>query len=211
MKVWHTKMIEGIDVFKARMDSDYVVTVQLYWSNTQISTPRYMAWFVPLVFRIAPTRHLPHCRKAKSFWSLWRGAWSKKPAMFLSSYRNRAQCEKRCTIQYLWTLVQLYFLQIHSNTFIKGCGAKSYVSIRSLYFEATWPAGSHGGAGAQVLNASQEQALREVSGRNLGLIQGPPGTGELLGWKFLGRDVWSICVLKTREFIYLQIFHILKQ
>ena len=49
-----------------------------------------MAWFVPFVFKIAPTPHLPHCRKVRSFWSLWRGAWSKKPAMFLSSYRNRA-------------------------------------------------------------------------------------------------------------------------
>lgn len=81
---WRDRYIQGKNGFWLQ----YVVTV--YRFNAQISTRRYMAWFVPFVFKIAPTPHLPQCRKVRSFWSLWRGAWSKKPAMFLSSYRNRA-------------------------------------------------------------------------------------------------------------------------
>ena len=85
---WRDRYIQGKNGFWLQ----YVVTV--YRFNAQISTPRYMAWFVPFVFKIAPTPHLPNCRKVRSFWSLWRLiAWSKKPAMFLSSYRISCRWE----------------------------------------------------------------------------------------------------------------------
>ena len=86
---WRHRYIQGKNGFWLQ----HVVTVQQYLFNARISTPRYMAWFVPFVFKIAPTPHLPHCRKVRSFWSLWRGAWSKKPAMFLSSYRISCRWE----------------------------------------------------------------------------------------------------------------------